>query len=236
MAASLDYERGAPRVADAAAEWIGDSFVITVPYKGPWPALMLWVRQLYEAAGSADLLGFLLFPLIAILHAALWLVFKVVPVRRPPLLLIRIGRERIHLEALNQETGTIRNYQWPRERVVELRANRFESGCLWVRVEGELADNVARGLDARHLEQVSRYLEHVGMQCVGRDPLADLVPVNRLNSIKDHSALIYSGLRARSVTAAQTRIARTATYEIGHKIKSAAPSHQLTYPPTNSAS
>lgn len=159
---SLDYEPE-PGAGGISVEMIQDSLVITIPYEGPWPRLLLWVNGLYSHAGSADLLGFLLIPFIAILHAILWLLFNALKVPRPPLLWVSVGPREVHIEALNRETGTVERHCWAREKVAELRSNRFEPDSLWVRADGLMAADVIRGLPLLTLSELDRQLARVGL-------------------------------------------------------------------------
>lgn len=62
---------------------------------------------------------------------------------------------------LDPESGNVTRYDWPRERVLDLRVNRYHGG-LWVRVEGDFAGNLTTTLAAEVQNGLNAALRDVG--------------------------------------------------------------------------
>ena len=132
----------------------GGAHVVELPYDGPWPRAVLIVRGLYGQAAGADLLAIVLWPLIAVVDAAFFIAYRVLPKPpRPPLVRVVISSEIVRVEVLDRDWGYIKTEKWPRAKVAELRRNAYRD-ALFVRVIGVVQKNVADALPPGDLPAV----------------------------------------------------------------------------------
>ena len=64
----------------------------------------------------------------------------------PPRALFRIQPQQLRMELVDPKSGQTTVAEWPRQRIVELRNNRYEKG-LWIHVQGETKRTVLREVD-----------------------------------------------------------------------------------------
>lgn len=99
----------------------------------------------------ADIAGLILIPLWMIGYSIADAIFKY---EVPPWAVFRISAAQLQMTIIS-DNGQKQEWEYPREKVVEFRKNRYEAG-IWLRVEGvtmeshltELDDDVVRNLCA----------------------------------------------------------------------------------------
>ncbi|MEQ8633528.1 hypothetical protein [Gimesia maris] len=111
------------------------SVELIVPRIGDYLPLPVWVR-------AADLLSLILIPL--------WIIFysiadSIYHFEVPPRAVFRISTDLLQMTFVSKD-GEKLKFEYPREKVVEFRKNRYESG-FWLRVAGVTMESHQTDLD-----------------------------------------------------------------------------------------
>lgn len=101
-----------------------------------------------------DLLALILVPMWIIGSSIANAIFKF---EVPPRAVFEIDADQFRMNLVSRESGDETFYKFPRQKISELRKNRFEKG-LWLRVSGETMTTHLKDLDDEVIVALSKEL------------------------------------------------------------------------------
>jgi hypothetical protein len=111
---------------------------VSVEYDGGVTRIVVAMRGIYAPVGRSVLaMGEAAIVLFPFFWVASLLYRWCLRLPKPPRAVFEIGVAQVKVDLRDPGSGGVTSFQWPREAIVEARANRYERG-LWLNVMGHV--------------------------------------------------------------------------------------------------